>query len=213
MMARSVADVLISFGAPDPVAAAEEVAAASEAADLDCEEAVETRRAAIAAAREEGLAEGLMRAAAAQAAARAAAVDAAHDAYAARLAAERSRWVQDEGRVLADMLALGLAEIETRIAAHTARALRELIADRVIARAIDQLAEHVRALLSGADGRVLQVTGPEDLVAALREKLGGGSAAIDFRPGPSADVRIVCGDTLVESRLAAWLERLAALVE
>lgn len=210
MTARSVADVLISFGAREPVAVAGEGAATTDAMGLDSEAADdETQETAIAAARQEGVSEGLARAAAANEAA----LEAERGAFAARLAAERSRWARDEGHVLADKVTAGLGEIETRIAARAARVLRELLADRLIERAIRELAEHIHALLSGADGKVVQVTGPEDLVAALSEKLEGASAAIDFRPGASADVRIVCDDTLVESRLEAWLARLASLVE
>jgi hypothetical protein len=207
--ARSVADVLISFGAREPPAAAGGSAAVRDATSLASEAAVEAHAEAIASAREEGIAAGLARAAAANEAA----LEAERGAFAAQLAGERDRWARDEGHVLADKIAGGLVEIETRIAAHTARTLRGFLADRLIDRATRELAQHIHALLRGSDGKVVQVCGPADLVAALSEKLEGEPAAIEFRPGASADIRIVCDDTLVESRLGAWLARLASEVE
>lgn len=209
MTMRSVADVLISFGSYEPVEVPDEDVANSEATGDDGEDAVDARDLAIAAARDEGLTEGLTRAAASHAAA----LEAERDASAQRLASERELWAREEGHMLAERVERGLAEIEVRIAAHTARILRGMLADGLIDRAIRELAEHIHALLSGADGRVVEVSGPEDLVAALSEKLGPASAAIELRPGASADVRVVCNDTLVESRLTAWLARLASAVE
>lgn len=209
MTVRSVADVLISFGTREPVAIPVEDAANSEAAGDDGEDTIEAQERAIAAARDAGLSEGLTRAAGAHAAA----LEAERDASAERLAAERELWAREEGRRLAEKLDRGLAEIERRIAAHTARILRGMLADGLIDRATRELAEHIRVLLSGADGKLVEVSGPEDLVAALSEQLGTGSAAIELRPGASADVRVVCDDTLVESRLTAWLARLASAVE
>jgi hypothetical protein len=209
MTVRSVADVLISFGSYEPVEVQDEDVVDSAATGDDAEDAVAARDRAIAAARDDGLTEGLTRAAAAHAAA----LEAERDASAERLAAERELWAREEGHILAEKVDRGLAEIEVRIAAHTARILRGMLADGLIDRAIRELAEHLHALLSGANGKLVEVSGPEDLVSALSAKLGTASAAIELRPGASADVRVVCDDTLVESRLNAWLARLATAVE
>ncbi len=209
MMARSVADVLISFEAWEPVEVDDELAAMPDTTALDGEDDTESREElrelAIAAAREEGFSEGR--------AVAAAALEAEQGASAAHLAAERALWAREEGRLLADKLAQGLAEIEAGIAAHTARILSGFLADRLIDRATRELARAIRELLAGADGKVVAVTGPADIVAALRETLAEDAVAVDFRPGAVADVRVVCDETLVESRLSAWLARLAAAVE
>ncbi len=209
MMARSVADVLISFSAREPAAVCAEIEATADAAGLDLEDDAEVRERAIAAAREEGLAEG----AALAASAHAEAIAAERGAAAARLAAERDRWAREEGRILAEKLAQGLADIEARISAHTARILYGFLADRLIERAARELARAIRGILAGADGTIVEVTGPADLVATLREALAEESAAIEFRPDASADVRVVCDETLVESRLSLWLARLSSIVE
>ncbi len=209
MIGRTVADVLISFGARDRVAGAGEAAVTPDPPERAAEAAVAAWDFAITAAREEGLAEGLARAAADGEAA----LKTLRDGFDAHLAAERSRWAHDEARVLVESVTTGFAEIETRIAACAARILRAFLAERLIDRATRELAEQLRILLAGADGKLVQVFGPEDLVAALSTRIEGGSAALDFRPGAAAEVRIVCDDTLVESRLSAWLARLTSAVE
>lgn len=213
MMARSVADVLISFEAWEPVEVDDELAATPDTTALDGEDNAESREElrelALAAARDEGFAEGTTAAAAAHAAA----LEAERGASAVQLAAERTLWAREEGRLLADQLAQGLAAIEARIAAHTARILSGFLADRLIDRATRELAHTIRELLAGADGKVVAVTGPADIVAALRETLAGDAGVVDFRPDAVADVRVVCDETLVESRLSAWVARLASVVE
>jgi hypothetical protein len=208
-MRRTVADVLISFEACEPVGVDDGPAATALDCEDDSESREELREFAIATAREEGFSEGT----AVSAAAHAAALEAERGASAAHLAAERALWAHEEGRRLADGLAQGLAEIEARISTRTARILSGFLADRLIDRATRELARTIRELLAGADGKVVAVTGPADIVAALRETLAGDAVAVDFRSDTAADVRVVCDETLVESRLSAWVARLASVVE
>lgn len=209
MMARSVADVLISFSARETVEVYVDTETAADAGELDRENNAEVRERAIAAAREEGFAEG----AAWAAAAHAEALDAERNASATRLAAERDRWASEEGRLLAETLMQGLADIEARITACVARILSGFLAERLIERATRELAQSIRQILAGADGKIVEVTGPADVVAKLSDALAGDSAAVAFHPNASADVRIVCDETLVEARLSPWLARLSPAVE
>lgn len=208
MTARRLADVLVSFDieavARDPRDEEEDVR--SDATPPAIESDTEAQ---LAAAREEGFASGSARAAADHATI----LEDERRAFTRRLEAERAGWAAAEGAVLAEKVRLGLAELESRIGASTARILRGLLAEHLVERAIEELAAHVRALLSGTGGKVVEISGPEDLVAALRGKLEGASAAIEYRPAAGADVRIVCDDTIVESRLSAWLARLASAEE
>ena len=47
----------------------------------------------------------------------------------------------------------------------------------------------------------------------LREKLAAISGAIDYSPDDSIDVRIVADQTMIESRIGTWLERIQSLPE
>jgi hypothetical protein len=209
MTVRSVADVLISFAPRGPVADAGISAVTIEPMHDEAEAAVEAQERAVLAARAEGFAAGLTEAATLHEAEMAR----ERDRFDARLAAAREGWIRDQAEVLADRLEQGLTEIEARIADRTACILRGFLADRLVDRATRELASHIRTLLAGADGKVVAVSGPGDLLTALSEKLAGAAAALDLRPGGSADLRVVCDDTLVESRLSAWLDRLTREVE
>jgi flagellar biosynthesis/type III secretory pathway protein FliH len=213
MKLRSVAEVLSSFGSLEPASGEGEKSPLEPSEDAETEDTTSARDLEIAAGRDDGLAEGLAEGLSRAVAAHAEALEAEQVASARRLAAERDRWAREEGEFLAEKLARGLAEIEARVGAHVANILGGLLADGLRDRAIRELVAHTNALVSGADGKVIAIFGPEDLVTALRERLGVGSTAIEFYPGTSSDVRIVCEDTLVESRLEGWLARLASVVE
>jgi hypothetical protein len=209
MTALTIADVLISFTSHPKVrrAVSETPQMGETTAMAGAENALAAlaQEHAIAAARAEGLAEGLASAAAAHEAALAA----LREEQIVQLAAERSRWTREEGQALAEKLASRLDEIEAKIANGTAKLLGGFLAGRLIDRATEELVSHVRTLVSGTEGKVVRITGPEDLLAALREALADAAAAIEFQPGNSPEVQIVCGNAMIESRLTPWLARLA----
>jgi len=53
------------------------------------------------------------------------------------------------------------------------------------------------------------VRGPEDLLAALKESMGNPEGVV-FTAAPVAEIEATCADTLIETRLAAWSDLLAA---
>jgi hypothetical protein len=52
------------------------------------------------------------------------------------------------------------------------------------------------------------VTGPEDLLQALRDQLAGKACAATYLPNSRADVRITVGQTILETRLGAWAAKI-----
>jgi hypothetical protein len=109
--------------------------------------------------------------------------------FARQLASARQAWVAEEGAKLAQRLSAGLGELEARIADTTARVLEPFL----------------EAVLSREPGIEVGVTGPEDLLQALRDGLAGRACAATYRPSDALDVRIVAGQTVLETRLAAWV--------
>jgi len=133
--------------------------------------------------------------------------------FEARLAAERAKWTREESEKLNEKLALALAEIETNISGSAARALRPFLIDLLRRKAIDDLAESVGVLLGGKDHPLIEISGAKDLLDALREKLSDFAAAIDYAPRPSVEVKVVADQTIIDSRIEAWIERIKALPE
>lgn len=133
--------------------------------------------------------------------------------FAARLAAERAKWTQDESDKLAGTIGAAFAEIEANIADCVARVLRAFLIDRLRRKVVDELAENIGVLLGGKEHPVIEISGAEDLVAALREKLSVLSAAIEFSPNHSSDVKVVVDQTIINSRIEAWIQRIGTLAE
>jgi hypothetical protein len=130
-----------------------------------------------------------------------------------RLVAERRRWSEEEGDRLAAEIAAGLQRIETNVAASVARILAPFVAEEVRRTAVDELSQTLDALLTGGGARTMVVRGPHDLVERLRAKLAGLAASVQFEVTSSADILVTTGETIVETQIAAWLDRLAAAVE
>lgn len=125
------------------------------------------------------------------------------------LAESRRGWAEAEGERLAKHVTDSLAELEASIAETAARAIGPFLAAPMRTRAIDELGEAITSLLADNEHPNLRVTGPQDLLDRIRTHLGDRAASISFQPGETADVRVISNSTVIETRLRAWLDRLA----
>jgi hypothetical protein len=162
-----------------------------------------------AAAREEGRREGE---AEARRTAQAAAA-AEREAAAAALTEARQRWVETESAALATAVTAQIRDLEARLAGSLTRVLQPFLTEALRREAIDALHATLAALAADDASGTLAVTGPADLVEALvrRLDLPPGRLTIGADAGP--DLRLRLNGTVIETRLQAWGERLAALVE
>lgn len=162
-----------------------------------------------AAARDQGRREG--EALAQQAVEAAVAVE--RDAAAAALAEARQLWVEAESAVLASTFTAQAEALETRLAQSLARVLQPFLAEALRQEAIGDLHATLASILADGLSGTLDVTGPADLVAALARRLDLPSGRLTVDSNGSPDVRIRTNGTVIETRLKAWGERIAALVE
>ncbi len=132
--------------------------------------------------------------------------------HARELAAAREAWVRGEADKLAHQLAAGLKDLETRIADATARVLAPLLQAEVARQAIADLNSELARLLANAADVSLSISGPEDLLEALRvrlaDQLAGKTVSVDYRQSEEPDVRIVAGQTVLETRLGVWAAKI-----
>ena len=132
--------------------------------------------------------------------------------HALELAAAREAWVRGEADNLAHQLAAGLRDLETRIADATARVLAPLLRAEVVRQAITDLNSELARLLANAADVSLSISGPEDLLQALRvqlaDQLAGKTVSVDYRQSEEPDVRIVAGQTVLETRLGVWAAKI-----
>lgn len=164
----------------------------------------------IAQARDEAVAEAMAEAQARFAAALDEARAEAVAAHEAALAEARAGWAATEGARLADLVAEGLGAIEERVSEATARALAPLLSRAAREEALRELAEAIRALLRADPALPLVMRGPTDLGEALLARLGDSASAVRWQPAETPDLVVEGGDTLIETRLAAWAERVHA---
>jgi hypothetical protein len=125
-----------------------------------------------------------------------------------RLCAERQNWVADESERLRDLIASGFVSLEANLAASVARSLKPLLVAEVHRRAVSEFHEALDALLAKGDVASLVISGPQDLLDSVRERLGQKVAAATFVPG-DCELHVVADETVIETRLEAWTKAIA----
>lgn len=125
-----------------------------------------------------------------------------------RLAAEREAWARSEGDRIAGDLTLAVSELTRTISDRTAELLVPLIGEGLARRATADMAETVRTLLARNQTPLIRISGSQDLVAALRQALGPDALHTEMAVEKEAGLRLVAGDTTIETQLGLWKRRL-----
>jgi hypothetical protein len=127
------------------------------------------------------------------------------------LAERERRFAEATADALVQGLAEGLAAIEAMLSEHVARALSRFLAGAVRERALGELAQTVAGLLATAACTKVRITGPEALIERFRARLGDVKAAVDLVVDSGrSDLAVTLDDTIVETRIADWMDRLSA---
>jgi hypothetical protein len=129
------------------------------------------------------------------------------------LAAAREAWAQQEGARLAEQLAAGFGEIEARLADVAARVLAPFISAELRGRAIAHLVESLKVLQAQEHGAAVKIAGAPDLLEALRARLDGKVENVSYHPSQAPDVQVTVGQTVLETRLGAWVARIQEAVK
>ena len=128
------------------------------------------------------------------------------------MAAARREWVASEGKGIAAALD-AVAVLRELLAAKVAEVLRPLLAQAFAERACLALGAAVEQILDDPDQPCLTVSGPTDLLEAIRAARAAtreGEQAIAYVVADTPDVVVAARATRVETRLAAALAALAA---
>lgn len=125
------------------------------------------------------------------------------------LAAERARWVEEEGAALAAKIGEGFSQLETLLSEKVARVLRPFLREAVREQAVDALCETLRRLLHSRPSATLEMAGPEDLLDAVMRRLAGHEGKIAIKVTGERDIRVVCDETTIETQIALWARSLA----
>ena len=130
------------------------------------------------------------------------------DKFSVRLSEERHDLLNEA----ADSIASNIAEIgnqlELKIAGVTARILEPLISSVVQRQAAASFVEKLSSVTGDSRRPVLRITGPSELIELVRSKLGARSITVDLRAEPVAEVSVIVDQTVLETQMKLWADRL-----
>lgn len=129
----------------------------------------------------------------------------------AEIVAARAKWLAEQGEILVAAHRAAFDSFETRCAQAVANILRPFTTPLLIGRVTETLVENLEVLFAGRPQASFEISGPVELLDALREKFAARDAGVTYRADNGIDVRVVAGDTIIETQLAAWMRALGAL--
>jgi hypothetical protein len=124
------------------------------------------------------------------------------------LAASRDSSCIEQGARIADRLQAAIEDMEGRIADSTERVLRPFLEQAIRAQAVAELCATLKELAGKTPGITLEITGPEDLLAAVRASLPASVATVSYNANEACDVQVKAGASILETRIAAWLDQI-----
>ncbi|SFI19360.1 hypothetical protein [Bradyrhizobium sp. cf659] len=126
-----------------------------------------------------------------------------------RLGEERAKWSDQQAVAIVSGFEAACREIETNIASSVARILLPFLADAVRDKAIGSLVEQIAALTGNSPVPVFKITGPSELLDLVKTQLETARrTGIEYEAAETLEVRVVADQTVIETKIAAWSERL-----
>ena len=126
-----------------------------------------------------------------------------------RLGEERAKWSDQQAIAIVGGFETACREIETNIASSVARILLPFLTEAVRDRAIGSLVEQVAALTGNSPVPVFKVTGPSELLDLVKTQLEASRrTGIEYETADTSEVRVVADQTVIETQITAWSERL-----
>ncbi len=122
-----------------------------------------------------------------------------------KIAAERQRWVAEQGAHLGEMIATAIEGIEQRVAEVVSQILKPILSEQVRVRAVDELSQTLNAMLTKGEYAKITVSGPQDLLSTMEARLGS-HAGLSFVASEGVDVTVSADETILETRFGAWAD-------
>jgi hypothetical protein len=137
----------------------------------------------------------------------------AESAFEERLTAQLSLWAGEQGAGLAERIDTAFEALSTDVGDAVAAILAPFLEEALRMRIVEELLRTLAKVLKGGKPASLKITGPEDLLDSIRRTLGDAAAAIEFETTTDVDVRVVADNTVIETQLEAWLQRISGRSE
>lgn len=141
------------------------------------------------------------------------ALKAERDRYREELTAERKIWTESEALQISTQLATAMVHLEHLVSEKAARILMSVIPEGLRQSAIAEFNEALASIVQAGPLTLLRVTGPEDLLDAVRARMTLREGLIEFIPSNTVEVMLVAEGTTVQTQLEPWSERLLTLLK
>ena len=128
--------------------------------------------------------------------------------FGAQLAEERQKWLDETAAKIADGIKDAGSQLESKIAQVVGRILEPLITNVVQKQAVATFVEQLASITSDSRRPTLRISGPAELLDAVRGKIGVRAMAMEFRTAQTADVSVVVDQVVLETQVRLWAERL-----
>ncbi|MCG7392044.1 hypothetical protein MHY87_03900 [Microvirga sp. ACRRW] len=129
------------------------------------------------------------------------------------LAVQRELWVEQEAQQLSSQMIAALGNLEAILSEKAARILVSVIPEALQQRAVAEFKAHLGTILSGETETLVKVSGPEDLLSAVKAGMAPREGIIEFIPSHDVELTLVAGDTTIQTQFGAWSERLRDLLK
>ncbi|MBH5368521.1 hypothetical protein [Bradyrhizobium glycinis] len=126
-----------------------------------------------------------------------------------RLGEERAKWSDQQAVAIVSGFEAACREIESNIASSVARILLPFLTDAVRDKAIGSLVEQIATLTGSSTVPAFKITGPSELLDLVKTQLDASTrTGIAYEAAETLEVRVVADQTVIETQLSAWSERL-----
>jgi hypothetical protein len=132
---------------------------------------------------------------------------AAQAKFARQMEAARESWALEQAEPLYERITASFQDFQNSIADSVTRVLIPFLKNVLVKQTVDDLVEALATITAQPIGTI-KISGPEDLIQALRERVTGGNFDLEFISSELNEVTIVANQTTVVTQLQAWIDRL-----
>ncbi len=132
---------------------------------------------------------------------------AAQAKFARQMEAARESWALEQAELLYERITASFQDFQNSIADSVTRVLIPFLKSVLVKQTVDDLVEALATITAQPIGTI-KISGPEDLIQALTERVAGGNFDLEFISSELNEVTIVANQTTVVTQLQAWIDRL-----
>jgi hypothetical protein len=131
-------------------------------------------------------------------------------AFEQRLAEREAETLASIGSTLATQVSERLAAIEEHVGREVGAVLLRFLDHAVRERAVAELTEAVSALIAGGTATRVRIAGPVALTERVVAAITPQGVPVERVDRDAADISVTIDETVVETNIAAWMDRLMA---